>query len=148
LVAFLADWHKVSSIAFVRKPTLPSFKFESAKRLCGLAHVSARQPGTLNPESPVIFRNRCDVENFCDDRRREVAKFTASCWVTLSAKNFRFRPKAVLRIILDTFFYSEHMLKKSVIVGAIGIFVSVIAVSLWMQKSSIGVLMMSLFGME
>ena len=27
---------------------------------------------------------------------REVAKFTASCWVTLSAKNFRFRPKAVL----------------------------------------------------
>jgi GTP-sensing pleiotropic transcriptional regulator CodY len=104
--------------------------------------VSAIQPVTLNPESPVTFRNTCDVGNFCDDRRREVAKFTASCWVTLSAK------KAVLRIILDTFFYSEHMLKKSVIAGAIGIFVSVIAVSLWVQKSSIGVLMMSLFGME
>jgi len=40
------------------------------------------------------------------------------------------------------------MLKKSVIAGEIGIFVSVIAVSLWMQKSSIGVLMMSFFGME
>ena len=95
MVAFLADWRKVSSIACVRKPTLPSFKSERAEGLCGLAHVSAIQPVTLNPESPVTFRNRCDVENCCDDRRREVAKFTASCWVTLSAKNFRSRPEAV-----------------------------------------------------
>jgi hypothetical protein len=40
------------------------------------------------------------------------------------------------------------MLKKSVIAGTIAIVVSVIAVSLLMQKSSIGVFMMSLFGIE
>jgi len=68
----------------------------------------------------------------------------ATCYAGLKARD---QPKAVLGSSQILSYTPEHMLKKSVIAGTIAIFVSVVAVSLWMQKSSIGVLMMSLFGM-
>ena len=40
------------------------------------------------------------------------------------------------------------MIKKSVITGTIAIFVCIIALSLWVNKSSLGVSVMSLFGVK
>ena len=65
------------------------------------AHLGQRAEHVLDActrrGNAVTFRNRCDVLEITATTGREVAKSTSSCSVTLATRNFRYRPKAVIR---------------------------------------------------